>query len=125
MNGGEIFNFTIEVAPKSVQSLLDKAHCKLEDIDLFVFHQANEYILEHLRRRIGIAAERFQVTISHCGNTCSSTIPIALKHAEIEGRLRENMLVMLVGFGPGLSWGSTLLRWSGPAACSQQSGSGN
>jgi 3-oxoacyl-[acyl-carrier-protein] synthase-3 len=58
-----------------------------------------------------IPAEKFQVTMSHCGNTVSSTIPIALQHAACEGRLRSGSLVLLVGFGVGYSWGATLLRW--------------
>jgi 3-oxoacyl-[acyl-carrier-protein] synthase-3 len=112
MNGGEIFTFTLDAVPNSVQALLAKAGLDAEDIDLYVFHQANRYMLEHLRKRIGIPAEKFQVTLSHCGNTVSSTIPIALKHAILEARLRKGALVMLVGFGVGYSWGATLLRWS-------------
>jgi len=114
MDGAEIFNFTLAAAPQSVECLLRKSGLRLEDIDLFVFHQANRYILEHLRRRMKIPADKFQITLNHCGNTCSSSIPIALKHASLEGRLREGTLAMLVGFGPGYSWGATLLRWSTP-----------
>ncbi len=123
MDGVEIFNFTVSVVPRSVQSLLDKSRLTLEDIDLFVFHQANQYILEHLRERIKIPAGRFQITMSHCGNTCSSSIPIALKHASLEGKLREGSLAMLVGFGPGYSWGATLVRWSDAERPSQETAS--
>ena len=84
----------------------------MDDIDLFIFHQANHYMLEHLRKRIDIPEEKFFVKMSHCGNTVSSTIPIALKHAACEGRLKPGSIVMLVGFGVGYSWGATLLRWS-------------
>jgi 3-oxoacyl-[acyl-carrier-protein] synthase-3 len=70
-------------------------------------------MLEHLRKRLKIPPEKFQVAMSHCGNTVSATIPIALKHAALEGRLPKGALVMLVGFGVGYSWGATLLRWSG------------
>ena len=111
MNGAEIFNFTIAAVPESVHALMQKAGCALEDIDLAVFHQANKYMLDHLRKRMKIPAEKFQVTMSHCGNTVSSTIPIALKHAACEGPLRSGSLVLLVGFGVGYSWGATLLRW--------------
>ncbi len=110
MAGGEIFNFTLAAVPKSVQALLEKAQISLEQVDLFVFHQANRFMLEHLRKRLKIPVEKFQVSMAHCGNTVSSTIPIALKEAQREGRLKEGMTVMLVGFGVGYSWGATLLR---------------
>ena len=113
MNGAEIFNFTLDAVPQAIASLLEKARLEPADIDLFVFHQANRFMLEHLRKRLGIRPEKFQVTLSHCGNTVSSTIPIALKHAEMEGRLPKGALAMLVGFGVGYSWGATLVRWSG------------
>lgn len=113
MNGGEIFNFTLTVAPESVSALLDKAILTMDSIDLFVFHQANRFILDHLRKSLRIPTEKFQFALAHCGNTGSSTLPIALRHAEVEGRLHPGSMVMLVGFGPGYSWGATLVRWSG------------
>jgi 3-oxoacyl-[acyl-carrier-protein] synthase-3 len=113
MNGAEIFNFTLEAVPRTVSCLLEKARLQPADIDLFAFHQANRFMLEHLRKRLKIPPEKFQTTLSHCGNTVSSTIPIALKHAEMEGRLPKGALAMLVGFGVGYSWGATLVRWSG------------
>jgi 3-oxoacyl-[acyl-carrier-protein] synthase-3 len=113
MNGAEIFNFTLDVVPQTVNSLLKKAGLEASDVDLFVFHQANKFMLEHLRKRLRIPPEKFQVSMSHCGNTVSSTIPIALKHAAQEGKLPQGALVMLVGFGVGYSWGATLVRWSG------------
>ncbi|MBV9267418.1 MAG: ketoacyl-ACP synthase III [Acidobacteriaceae bacterium] len=112
MDGAEIFNFTIGAVPKSVSALLERAGLSLDQVDLFVFHQANKYMLEHLRKRIKIPADKFQVSMAHCGNTVSSTLPIALKHAQAAGRLKEGSTVMLVGFGVGYSWGATLLRWS-------------
>ncbi|HEY1220180.1 MAG: ketoacyl-ACP synthase III [Bryobacteraceae bacterium] len=113
MNGAEIFNFTLDVVPQTVHSLLQKAGLEASDVNLFVFHQANKFMLEHLRKRLRIPPEKFQMSMSHCGNTVSSTIPIALKHAALEGKLPQGALVMLVGFGVGYSWGATLLRWSG------------
>jgi 3-oxoacyl-[acyl-carrier-protein] synthase III len=111
MAGGEIFNFTLSTVPKSVTALLEKARVPFEQIDLFVFHQANRFMLEHLRKRMKIPAEKFQLSMAHCGNTVSSTLPIALKEALREGRLKEGSTIMLVGFGVGYSWGATLLRW--------------
>jgi 3-oxoacyl-[acyl-carrier-protein] synthase-3 len=111
MNGAEIFVFTIDAVPKSVAALLQKACLTAADIDLFVFHQANRYMLEHLRRRLKIPPEKFQLSMAHCGNTVSSTIPIALKHAMDEGKVSPGTVLMLVGFGVGYSWGATILRW--------------
>ncbi len=111
MDGPEIFNFTLSAVPKSVNALLEKAKLPLDSIDLFVFHQANRYMLEHLRKRLKIPAEKFQISMAHCGNTVSSTIPIALENALAEGRLKPGNVAMLVGFGTGYSWGATLLRW--------------
>ena len=111
MNGAEIFNFTIRAIPECVNRLLARTGKQIEEIDYFVFHQANQYMLEHLRKKMKIPAEKFSLCLSHCGNTVSSTIPIALKHATQEGRLEAGQLVMLVGFGVGYSWGATLLRW--------------
>lgn len=110
MNGPQIFTFTLKAVPTLVRSLLDKSKKSLDDVDLFVFHQANEYMLEHLRKKIGIAEDRFYCAMSDYGNTVSSTIPIALKHAQSEGRLRPDDTVMLVGFGVGYSWGATFIR---------------
>jgi len=111
MNGAEIFNFTIRAIPGCVNQLLRRANRRIEEVDFFVFHQANQYMLEHLRMKLAIPREKFCLCLSHCGNTVSSTIPIALKHAACEGRLQPGGLVMLVGFGVGYSWGATFLRW--------------
>ncbi len=113
MNGSEIYTFTLRTVPEAVQTLLQRSHKNLEDIDLFVFHQANQYMLEHLRKKLKLPPEKFCMAMRHCGNTVSSTIPIALKHALDEGKLRPGNLAMLVGFGVGYSWGATLIRWAG------------
>ena len=113
MNGAEIFTFTIETVPEAVTRLLQAAGVGLEAVDLFIFHQANKYMLEHLRKRLQIPQAKFVISMSQCGNTVSSTIPIALKAAALDGTLRPGMLTMLVGFGVGYSWGATLVRWTG------------
>ena len=114
MDGGEIFAFTVRVVPKMVSEILERAGRKWEEIDLVVCHQPNQYMLEHLRDRMGIAPEKFFIGLRHCGNTVSSTIPIALRMAQDEGRLKPGDLALLAGFGVGYSWGATLVRW-GPA----------
>jgi 3-oxoacyl-[acyl-carrier-protein] synthase-3 len=111
MDGAEIFNFTLGAVPEAVESLLGKSGKSVEDIDLFVFHQANQYMLEHLRKRIKLPQEKFVISMAQCGNTVSSTIPIALETAAGEGKLQPGMTVMLIGFGVGYSWGGTLVRW--------------
>jgi 3-oxoacyl-[acyl-carrier-protein] synthase-3 len=113
MDGAEIFQFALDVVPKAYEEVLRRAGATAEDVDLFVFHQANKYMLNSLRMTLNIPEERFYTAMRHCGNTVSSTIPIALKHALLEGRLIPGKRVMLMGFGVGYSWGATLLRWAG------------
>lgn len=112
MNGSEIFTFTLLSIPKSVKEILTVSGKSMDDIDLFVFHQANKFMLEHLRKKLRVPEEKFYMSFKNYGNTVSSTIPIALKDAQAEGKLKSGDLVMLVGFGVGYSWGSTLIRWA-------------
>lgn len=111
MNGAEIFTFTLLSVPKAVKALLNASSCTLDQIDLFVFHQANKFMLESLRKKCGIPPEKFVLAYEKFGNTVSSTIPIALKEAELSGKLKPGMKVMLVGFGVGYSWAANLLEW--------------
>lgn len=110
MDGAEIFNFTLVSVPGAVERLLGRAALSADAIDLFIFHQANRFMLEHLRKKMKIPQEKFVISMSHCGNTVSSTIPIALKNIRDAGRVPSGSLMMLVGFGVGYSWGATLLR---------------
>jgi 3-oxoacyl-[acyl-carrier-protein] synthase-3 len=107
MNGGEIFNFTADAVPVLVNKVLQKNHLTLEDIRLFVFHQANRYMMNYLRKLIGIDPDKFYIYLENVGNTVSSTIPIALSEARREGKLAGN--VLLAGFGVGYSWGGVSL----------------
>lgn len=113
MNGGEIFTFTLRAVPQAVRALLERAGEALERVDLVVLHQANAYMLEHLRRKLGVPPERFVVELDEVGNTVSCTIPIALERAREKGALRPGMRVLLVGFGVGYSWSAALLTWPG------------
>jgi len=112
MDGNEVFNFTIDVVPQLVKEVLHKNDLTLEQIDLFVFHQANKFMLNFLRKLIRIPAEKFYVNMADIGNTASATIPIALRCAQEDGVLKPGMTVLLAGFGVGLSWGATILRWN-------------
>lgn len=111
MNGAEVFNFTLRVVPTAVETLLRKADIGADAVDLFVFHQANRFLLDHLRRKLRIPAEKFVIDMEDVGNTVSCSIPLALERAQSQGRLRPGALVMVVGFGVGYSWGATLVRW--------------
>lgn len=111
MNGSEVFAFTLNSVPKAVKTLLDKSGETLDSIDLFVFHQANRFMLDHLRKKCKIPEEKFVLAYQKFGNTVSCTIPIALKEAELSGQLHKGMRVMLVGFGVGYSWAANLIRW--------------
>ena len=108
MNGGAIFDFTADAVPVMVEELLKKENLAQDNIDLWVFHQANKYMINYLRKLMCIDKDRFYVYMDKVGNTVSSTIPIALVEAQKEGRLLGN--VLLAGFGVGLSWGATILR---------------
>lgn len=111
MDGPEVFNFTLRVVPESINKVLNKHKLSLSDIDLFVFHQANKFMLDYLRKKIKIPEEKFYIDIQDIGNTVSATIPIALKRAEEKGRLKKGDTVLIIGYGVGLSWGSTILTW--------------
>ena len=111
MNGPEIFNFTLDIVPDTVKSLLARAKLSMDDIDLFVFHQANKFMLDSLRDKIGIPEEKFYLNMEDKGNTVSATIPIAMKDALDEGRIRRGDKLMLVGFGVGYSWAGCIVEW--------------
>lgn len=111
MNGSKIFNFTQSNVPKLTTLSLEKNGLEQKDIDLFVFHQANKYMMDFLRKKMKIEAEKFYYFIKDVGNTVSSTVPIALIEAKKEGRINENNKVMLAGFGVGYSWASVVLEF--------------
>jgi 3-oxoacyl-[acyl-carrier-protein] synthase-3 len=111
MNGAEIFNFTNYSVPILVSNTLKENGMEMEDIDYFVFHQANMYMLEHLRKKIGIPKEKFIVDMENFGNTVSTTIPIVLAN-KINLLVNQlvNKKIMLVGFGVGYSWGAVIIK---------------
>jgi 3-oxoacyl-[acyl-carrier-protein] synthase-3 len=111
MDGPEIFNFTLHSVPGLVNEVIGKAGLRFDQVDYFVFHQANAYMLEHLRRKLGIPKDRFAVCLEHYGNTVSATIPVALNAAIEAGQIKAGMKILLAGFGVGLSWGACMLEW--------------
>ncbi len=110
MDGAEIFNFSLKVVPAAVKNLLDKTANTLDSIDYFIFHQANKFMLDRLRKKIGIPEDKFCFNCQNYGNTVSATIPMALEIEIAKGTLKKGNTVMLVGFGVGLSWGATLIQ---------------
>lgn len=108
MDGTEIFNFTLEAVPVLVRDTLKNNSLEMDNIDLFVFHQANKYIMNFMRKKIRIPEDKFYYCLENVGNTVSSTIPIALCKAKEEGVLKGNIL--LAGFGVGYSWGGVVLK---------------
>lgn len=112
MNGSEIFTFTLDNVPPLVKNTLLRNGINKEDIDLYIFHQANKYMLDFLRRKIKILPERFYYCLSEYGNTVSNTIPIALCEAIDKENICMNMKVLIAGFGVGYSWGGVVLHFS-------------
>ena len=110
MSGADIFEFTIREVPASVKRIMKKESLKKDDIGLYVFHQANQFMLDFLVKLMKVDKEKFYMNFADTGNTVSASIPIALKRAMVEGVVKPNQTIMLCGFGVGLSWGSTLIR---------------
>jgi len=111
MAGPEIFTFTLSSVPRAINSLLEKTGYSLDDIDLFVFHQANKFMIETLRVKCKIPANKFIIDMERVGNTVSATIPIALKGAIESGKLTKGMKIMVAGFGVGYSWAVAIIEW--------------
>ena len=112
MNGAEIYNFTLKSVPKLVEGIIDKNKIINSEVDLFILHQANMFMLSHLRKKIRINQEKFYTYMDKVGNTVSSTIPIALYHALKEKRIKNKDKVLIAGFGVGYSWGGTILKFN-------------
>lgn len=109
MNGSEIFAFTLDSVPPLVEDVLSQNSVAKDEIDLYVFHQANKYMLNFLRKKIKISPDCFYDCLSDYGNTVSNTIPIALSNAIMDRSISGKMKVILAGFGVGYSWGGTIL----------------
>ena len=109
MNGQNIFTFTVEKIPILVKEILEKNNLTKNDVDYYIFHQANAHILRRQREILDIPEEKFYINLEKYGNTVSSTIPIALKDALETGKVKRGQKVMLIGFGVGLSWGATIV----------------
>ena len=111
MNGREVFRFATRILVESSDRLLAEAGVSIDDIDLLVAHQANERILDHASERMGIPREKVVMNLDRVGNTSSASIPLALAEAVDTGMVEPGALMLMVGFGAGLTWGSVLARW--------------
>jgi len=107
MNGPNVFNFTIRVVPELIKNVLDNNNISIDEIDYYIFHQANMFMLNHLRKKINIPKNKFIIDMESSGNTVSSTIPIVLENSEINF---SGKTILLAGFGVGLSWSAVVIR---------------
>ncbi len=111
MNGREVFKFAVKQMPESSVAVIEKAGYSKEDVDYLIPHQANIRIMDAARKRLGISENKMATTIQKYGNNSSASVPIALCESVEEGKVNDNDLIVLVGFGGGLTWGSIALRW--------------
>ncbi len=111
MNGAEVMAFSLREVPRAVDDLLIRAGLAKNDIDYFLFHQANKFMLESLRKKIQIPAEKFPIFLDACGNTVSSSIPLLLENMLVSGIDLKGKRIMLVGFGVGYSWSGCIIRF--------------
>jgi len=116
MNGREVFRFATRVLVQSAEALLEQCGVSIDDVDVYVPHQANVRIIDHATKKLGVPSERVVVNVDRYGNTSSGSIPLALADARADGRLRPGSLVLMTGMGAGLTWGSALMRWTKEAA---------
>jgi 3-oxoacyl-[acyl-carrier-protein] synthase III len=112
MNGREVFKFATRVLVQSAHAVLERYGASVEDVDVYVPHQANVRIIDHATKKLGIPSDRVVINVDRYGNTSSGSIPLALVDAEADGRLRAGSLVLMTGMGAGLTWGSALMRWT-------------
>jgi 3-oxoacyl-[acyl-carrier-protein] synthase-3 len=112
MNGREVFKFATRVMVSSANAVLEQCGCSVDEIDVYVPHQANKRIIDHAAAKLGIPQEKTVVNVDRYGNTSSGSIPLALADARADGRLRPGELVLMTGMGAGLTWGSALVEWS-------------
>jgi 3-oxoacyl-[acyl-carrier-protein] synthase III len=112
MNGREVFKFATRVLVTSAEAILDECDRTVDDVDVYVPHQANIRIIDYAARKLGFPKEKVVVNVDRYGNTSSGSIPLALADAADDGRLEPGKLVLMTGMGAGLTWGSALIEWT-------------
>lgn len=111
MNGREVYQFAVTTVPKAIQNVLDQAHLAPSDISCYILHQANVRIIQSVAKRLGEPMEKFPVNMMRYGNMSSASMPVLLDEIHREGRLEEGKYILLSGFGAGLVYGATILKW--------------
>ena len=111
MNGQEVFIFAMRKVPAITEQVLAAINLCVEDVDLFVPHQANSHIIEAVARRLGLDTEKVMMNLDHYGNVAAASVPLALYEARQTGRVKPGDLIVLAGFGAGLTWGAIVIRW--------------
>ena len=114
MQGREVFRFATRIMADASRQVLDQAELQIEDVALFVPHQANDRILQAAARGLGVPEERMFSNLARYGNTSSASIPIALCEAIDQGKVKRDDLIVCVGFGAGLTWAAAAIRWTMP-----------
>jgi 3-oxoacyl-[acyl-carrier-protein] synthase-3 len=112
MNGREVFKFATRILVKSAQDVMERCGVTIDDVDVYVPHQANMRIIDHATKKLGVSSEKVVINVDRYGNTSSGSIPLALADAAQDGRLKPGKLVLMTGMGAGLTWGSALIRWT-------------
>jgi 3-oxoacyl-[acyl-carrier-protein] synthase III len=112
MNGREVFKFATRILVKSAEDVMERCGVTIDDVDVYVPHQANMRIIDHATKKLGVPSEKVVVNVDRYGNTSSGSIPLALADAAQDGRLKPGKLVLMTGMGAGLTWGSALIRWT-------------
>jgi len=112
MNGREVFKFATRILVSSAEAVLAECGRTIDDVDVYVPHQANVRIIEYATEKLGIPEDRVVIDVDRYGNTSSGSIPLALADAKREGRLQPGRLVLMTGMGAGLTWGSGLIEWT-------------
>ena len=112
MNGREVFKFATRVLVSSAEKVLERCGLTVDDVDVYIPHQANLRIIDHAARKLGFPPERVVINVDRYGNTSSGSIPLALADAVADGRLRPGQVVLMTGMGAGLTWGSGVMEWT-------------
>jgi 3-oxoacyl-[acyl-carrier-protein] synthase-3 len=112
MNGREVYKFATRVLVSSAEKLLDELGLTVDDVDVYIPHQANIRIINHAARKLGVPSEKVVINVQRYGNTSSGSIPLALADGIADGRVRPGAKVLMTGMGAGLTWGSSLIEWT-------------
>jgi 3-oxoacyl-[acyl-carrier-protein] synthase-3 len=112
MEGRQVFRFAVETVPKSMDRVLDQAGMQPEDVDFFVFHQANQRIIDLIVKKYKIPSEKTYKNMASYGNTSAASIPLVLSELQELGKIQSGDRLMIVGFGGGLTWGSALIEFA-------------